>query len=1041
MFSRLYLFIFIYLLSYQPTLSESTGLVQGRITDEDNRAVKGALIKLNNYNYASYSDNEGYYSIFNIEPGEYYVRITAKKYRALDLEIKVSANETTLLNATLNTIKSDIKEKKYFCSANVFNKYSEGSIEKYTADAIKRMPVESICEVFLHSNSSLLYNNQVIFRNSPGNNTKILLDGIDISNNAYGGFGIVRPSEYPILTNLGVRELQFIPGAYSAEYGDNSGGVINIISKKGSGKRFNAFMRYNTDFSLLNGYSPNSFRAIDNPDAPGNMKLTEASDAYKYAGCGMTKVEYGAGMPLPMDNSSLFFSAYYINNDNWNNTYEITDPAGNNLGNLPNNQSWIKNFTGRMKFGIDDNVSLMLGGSHGIANYGYMDWEWLYARNTGLTYNTTGEITGNNAIPEYEAKVPASNHLMTNLFARLNYSISQNSVLEFTISNSNFKDEKGRRTDDEDPMYFGGYSFKSPSDSYKISNSSIVKGNDQIIDYYESPETISKTNDGFGSKNLKQINYLTGYYEGGKSVSGANNPYGVENVFINHGNSYGFYYNSLNQWLFDAKYTLSIPGDVSHLIEAGFDLNYYIIHKFYIKEPWNRETAIDIYTDKWGGNLMWTDLNDEYNNPISPLKSSLFIQDRLQLSDLIVNAGVRIDYFNPNTIAWNGRESEHFDDIILGADIPGAESQIKFSPRIGMTYSIFEKTFASFNYGIFHKVPEFNYLYSGIFSWESFGANTFANTEMGLRKTESMQFSLNHEFKNNLGASITLYSRKNMNSLGAIEIPKSVSEIYLYYDNIIPITSKGFELSLRKMPLKGNYGYRLNYTLSRGEREFIIDNGGEAGYFRNDYDITHSLKMNFDLFWKDREGPKLFGRHILNNIYLNASIFACSGLPFTDIRDSYQINAENTGWIWLANLRISKSISSEDIFGKKTAFESLEFYIDFNNLFNNIKPLFIYSNTNSPVDNGEDLSRSESDFSERIYYKSAITGIAESYASFQYDEFGARLYNAAADINNDERVDQREKYLAYRSYLEDKLNFRQNYQIPRTVFFGIKLNL
>ncbi len=114
----------------------------------------------------------------------------------------------------------------------------------------------------------------------------------------------------------------------------------------------------------------------------------------------------------------------------------------------------------------------------------------------------------------------------------------------------------------------------------------------------------------------------------------------------------------------------------------------------------------------------------EFLRPRQPIIGYLYLQDKLELQDLVLNVGVRMDYFdikshefvNPALPFGDPNNPNNLDlnkyDI---GDFKIKDVEIEYSPRIGIGFPVTESTVFHAQYGRFIQLPELNLMYSGPF--------------------------------------------------------------------------------------------------------------------------------------------------------------------------------------------------------------------------------------------------------------------------------------------------------------------------------------
>ncbi|MFB3057806.1 MAG: TonB-dependent receptor plug domain-containing protein, partial [Ignavibacteriaceae bacterium] len=99
----------------------------------------------------------------------------------------------------------------------------------------------------------------------------------------------------------------------------------------------------------------------------------------------------------------------------------------------------------------------------------------------------------------------------------------------------------------------------------------------------------------------------------------------------------------------------------------------------------------------------------------NPYQFAAFIQDKIELDYLIVNVGIRFDYFqpdgkyllDPDNIAVLDELLPPFPESLMGT----ASVKSQFSPRLGISYPISDNGAIHISYGHFFQIPPFEFLY------------------------------------------------------------------------------------------------------------------------------------------------------------------------------------------------------------------------------------------------------------------------------------------------------------------------------------------
>ncbi|NQV50317.1 MAG: TonB-dependent receptor [Candidatus Marinimicrobia bacterium] len=170
---------------------------------------------------------------------------------------------------------------------------------------------------------------------------------------------------------------------------------------------------------------------------------------------------------------------------------------------------------------------------------------------------------------------------------------------------------------------------------------------------------------------------------------------------------------------------------------------------------------------------------------------SAYAQDKLEYESMIMNVGLRYDFFEPN-----GEFPTNLLDPTGTAQ--AADSKHSISPRLGVSFPITDKGYLHFSYGHFYQLPTLTALYST----SIFGANitpSLGYTDLKPEKTVLYEFGLQQQFGEYI-------------ALEAIAFYKDIRDLLatqsIYYESAVYGPSN-YSIRLNK-----DYGTVLGYTLS-----------------------------------------------------------------------------------------------------------------------------------------------------------------------------------------------------------------------------------
>ncbi len=350
-----------------------------------------------------------------------------------------------------------------------------------------------------------------------------------------------------------------------------------------------------------------------------------------------------------------------------------------------------------------------------------------------------------------------------------------------------------------------------------------------------------------------------------------------------------------------------------------------------------------------------------------PFEFALYIQDKIELDFLILNLGLRFDYFNaqdtyfkdPGNILQIVTNSEGQTSI---STVPREEvpTNYKLSPRIGIAYPITEKTVFHFAYGHFFQIPRLYDLYRND-GLNEILANDALVGNPGLKPEETVAFEagIKQQLGDDYSLDITAYNK---------DISNLISSFYYFSgrDYTIFINAdygrvQGIDVTLNKR-YNNFFSGALNYT-------YMVALGNESdpleGYsqfreesahlkpnrnFYLDFDRRHTLSLNVNIMFPKNFGPMLLGFYPFEYFSGNFIFTAASGLPYTpssrdpDATIEPEKNSARKPWVNQLNLRLGR-----DFYWGQTMIRP---YLLVENLFDNINVLRVWTATGMAWDQG-----------------------------------------------------------------------------------------
>lgn len=307
---------------------------------------------------------------------------------------------------------------------------------------------------------------------------------------------------------------------------------------------------------------------------------------------------------------------------------------------------------------------------------------------------------------------------------------------------------------------------------------------------------------------------------------------------------------------------------------------------------------------------------------VHPIVGSAYFQDTITYRGMIVNAGLRGDFWAP------GREVEQvmanagdylfiYPDMVKDFEenttgVLGRRWKTRLSPRLGMSFPVTERDKFFFNYGHFSQWPRFAYVYPQLEARAATEVQLLGNPNLDPKITVEYETGLQHEFSGLWSLGITFYNRdiygyaKSV-QLAAVEIgadetpdPNDVNTVTVQpvrYFNGDSARSLGVEISLVKRTTRWLSG-SASLELSRSTG---TNSSAEEAYLQAIYDEAYtptasigglkrtpllwdrpwsvSVNLDFSVFEKDR--PTLLGWRMPPNWSANLLFTAEAGQRYT----------------------------------------------------------------------------------------------------------------------------------------------------------------
>lgn len=854
-----------------------SGKITGKMLDADSKEpLIGATVAIKGTTQGAITDIDGNYIMLNVTPGTYTMEARYIGYAtSVVQEVIVRTDLTTELNFELQLESFEGEEVIVVAERKAVIKDITSSEARVSSDEIAKLPVQEVGDIIqLQAGVSVDNSGGIHIRGGRTSEVSYVVDGIRVTDD-YDRSNGVR------IENESIQELQVISGSFNAEHGQALSGIVNVVTKSG-GNQFDASFR---------GWS-------------GGYLATNRSNFYD-----------GIGTSIDTFNPNRMYSA----------TASVSGPIIKNkltffaTGRSFQNQGWL---TGRNAYS-----------SHGAyqdvlpLNADFNDYRTLYNERVNLNnpwYSVdTLFVNGGPAAlllsdsGKRDSSIVDMNRFETRSFQG-NLEFRATSTLKFNLigsiaeeegsnfSHSNRMVPDGRKTNLRNNHSLNFKTTITPSAKTFITANIANRYNAFNSYTFEDPWDPRYFNfDNVSRFGLDITN------------NGQFNTYGTDN---------NRFFRSTNTYI--GKVEISSQVSSNHYLKAGVSAQFDKIKYENINlTPIEGETDVSLPPGTPEELIDFVELGfPEINSSgyqkyeENPINLSAYIQDKIEYENLIINVGLRFDYFDPNALVPvdledpdidnptkpenryrdtnnNGQQDADEPDItrdeLLGSWFKDASIKYQLSPRIGIAYPINDGGVIYFSYGYFFQIPSYENMYtnSRIILREGGNQGLFGNPDLKPESSTQYELGLKQEILEGTAIELTGFYKDTRNYVSSRPQVTGSDDIdYGIYFNRDFSKSLGITFAFNQY-VSRRFNFGLDYTFGTVEgsnsdpsAEYfnILGTGGEIDSTSQetaltkivqplDWDRTHTL--NGSMFFSGTTwGANLLGRF-------------STGTPYTPDRD------------------------------------------------------------------------------------------------------------------------------------------------------------
>ena len=192
---------------------------------------------------------------------------------------------------------------------------------------------------------------------------------------------------------------------------------------------------------------------------------------------------------------------------------------------------------------------------------------------------------------------------------------------------------------------------------------------------------------------------------------------------------------------------------------------------------------------------------------LRPQQYSAYLQDKMEYEYLIVNVGVRFDYFSSNANVL-------LDQLRLGQGVKtrSADSESQVSPRLGLAYPITDRGVLHLSYGHFFQIPQFDLMFvNPAYNINATEAFQVGNPGLKSQRTVAYELGLQQQLTEEIAVDVTGYYKDVRNLIGTEIFDIGNGNKYSQYVNRDYGNTRGFIVSFEKRH-SNNFSATIDFT-------------------------------------------------------------------------------------------------------------------------------------------------------------------------------------------------------------------------------------
>lgn len=322
-------------------------------------------------------------------------------------------------------------------------------------------------------------------------------------------------------------------------------------------------------------------------------------------------------------------------------------------------------------------------------------------------------------------------------------------------------------------------------------------------------------------------------------------------------------------------------------VKAGFESSFQEMQLVDIYKPWIGQLGLN---------------NDMYK--VYPAFGALYAQDNIIFSGMILNFGLRFDYWfpgryvddavdNPAVVTIPDQIRKDYHDHTY--NFFGRRWKGRLSPRLGISHPVSDNRTLFFSYGIFSKRPKPQFVYAKLSPTSAQSTfQTFGNPDLNPETTVAYELGLRNQFTENDVLTLTAYYKDIFDYVSTrqalIRFAGQAGLNFTTYVNQDYARTRGVEVEYKKRigtwfsgTLSGSYSIATGKSSSAAEGSLAVQQNQEqpVGETHLIWDRPLQLSATARFFVKKGEDVVSLGKGWLDDVSAYFRIFFESGKRYT----------------------------------------------------------------------------------------------------------------------------------------------------------------